>query len=133
MIFENKFQLENYISKRNYPKDLQDELLQSMEQVRECINGGADNSAVAIAETIEEEQEIRTKYRLAADAGVSPSYISALERGEKCPTVETLDSICFALQITLVDFLSKKDNYFDKLSALSPRQKTLLNDFLESL
>ena len=74
-----------------------------------------------------------TKYRLAADAGVSPSYISALERGKKCPTVETLDSICFALQITLVDFLSKKDNYFDKLSALSPRQKTLLNDFLESL
>lgn len=64
MTFENKSQLENYISKRNYPKELQDELLQSMEQVRECINGGADNSAVAIAETIKEEQEIRTKYSL---------------------------------------------------------------------
>lgn len=64
MTFENKYQLENYISKRNYPKELQDELLQSMEQVRECINGGADNSAVAITETIEEEQEIRTKYNL---------------------------------------------------------------------
>lgn len=64
MTFENKSQLESYISKRNYPKELHDELLQSMEQVRECINGGADNSAVAIAETIEEEQEIRTKYSL---------------------------------------------------------------------
>ena len=64
MTFENKSQLESYISKRNYPKDLQDELLQSMEQVRECINGGADNSAVAIAETIEEEQEIKIKYSL---------------------------------------------------------------------
>ena len=32
MTFENKSQLESYISKRNYPKDLQDELLQSMEQ-----------------------------------------------------------------------------------------------------
>ena len=61
MTFENKSQLESYISKRNYPKDLQDELLQSMEQVRECINGGADNSAVAIAETIEEEQENKDK------------------------------------------------------------------------
>lgn len=64
MTFENKSQLESYISKRNYPKELHDELLQSMEQVRECINGGADNSAVAIVETIEEEQEIRTKYSL---------------------------------------------------------------------
>lgn len=64
MTFENKSQLESYISKKNYPKELHDELLQSMEQVRECINGGADNSAVAIAETIEEEQEIRTKYSL---------------------------------------------------------------------
>lgn len=64
MTFENKSQLESYISKRNYPKELQDELLQSMEQVRECINGGADNSAVAIAETIEEEQEITAKYNL---------------------------------------------------------------------
>lgn len=64
MTFENKSQLESYISKRNYPKELHDELLQSMEQVRECINGGADNSAVAIAETIKEEQEIRTKYSL---------------------------------------------------------------------
>lgn len=64
MTFENKSQLESYISKRNYPKELHDELLQSMEQVRECINGGADNSAVAIAETIEEEQEIKIKYSL---------------------------------------------------------------------
>ena len=64
MTFENKSQLESYISKRNYPKELHDELLQSMEQVRECINGGADNSTVAIVETIEEEQEIRTKYNL---------------------------------------------------------------------
>ena len=64
MTFENKSQLESYISKRNYPKELQDELLQSMEQVSECINGGADNSAVAIAETIEEEQEITAKYNL---------------------------------------------------------------------
>ena len=64
MTFENKSQLENYITQRNYPKKLQDDLLKSMEQVRECIDGGADNSAVAIAETIEEEQEIRTKYSL---------------------------------------------------------------------
>ena len=64
MTFENKSQLENYITQRNYPKKLQDDLLKSMEQVRECINGGADNSAVAIVETIEEENEITIKYNL---------------------------------------------------------------------
>ncbi len=36
MTFENKSQLENYISKRNYPKELHYELLQSMEKVREA-------------------------------------------------------------------------------------------------
>ena len=64
MTFENKSKLQTYLSTRNYPKKLYDEMLQSMEKVRECINGGADNSAVAIAETIEEEQEIRAKYNL---------------------------------------------------------------------
>ena len=64
MTFENKSQLQTYLSTRNYPKELHDELLQSMEQVRECINGGAYYSALAIAETIEEEQEITAKYNL---------------------------------------------------------------------
>lgn len=64
MTFKNKSKLQTYLSTRNYPKKLYDEMLQSMEKVRECINGGADNSAVAIAETIEEEQEIRAKYNL---------------------------------------------------------------------
>lgn len=64
MTFENKSQLQTYLSKRNYPKKLHDEMLQSMEKIRECINGGAYYSALAIAETIEEEQEITAKYNL---------------------------------------------------------------------
>ena len=64
MTFENQYELENYLSTRNYPKELHYEMFKAMEKVRECINGGANNSAVAIAETIEEEQEITTKYNL---------------------------------------------------------------------
>lgn len=64
MTFENKSQLQTYLSTRNYPKKLHDEMLQSMEKIRECINGGAYYSALAIAETIEEEQEITAKYNL---------------------------------------------------------------------
>lgn len=33
------------------------------------------------------EERGLTKYKLATDAGVSPGYISDLEKGEKCPTV----------------------------------------------
>lgn len=75
------------------------------------------------------------KGTLATKAGVAPSYISILEKGEKCPTVETLDSICFAFGISLADFFSEKKDVLDedKIAALSERQKGLLNDFLKSL
>ena len=62
MTFENQYELKNYLSTRNYPKELRYEMFKAMGKVRKCINGGANNSAVAIAETIEEEQEIITKY-----------------------------------------------------------------------
>lgn len=76
-----------------------------------------------------------SQYKLAMEAGLSPSYIPDIEKGEKCPTVETLDSICYALHTTLKDFFteSPQDLYKDKLSSLSDKQKELLNDFLNSL
>ena len=77
-----------------------------------------------------------TKYRLAADAGVSPGYISDLENGKKCPTVEVLDNICFALGITLKDFFNGPNEQGDlaaAVSSLSLKQRQLLVAFLKSL
>ncbi len=73
--------------------------------------------------------------QLATESGQSPSYLPELERGEKCPTVEVLDNICFALGISLAEFFSEpvEIKKRDKLAELSPEQKQLFNDFLNSL
>lgn len=76
-----------------------------------------------------------SQYQLAMDAGLSTSYIPDLEKGLKCPTVETLDSICYALHITLSEFFANPEESIshNKLESLSEKQKKLLNDFLDSL
>ena len=76
-----------------------------------------------------------TKGNLSTQAGVSPGYIKELENGLKCPTVELLDAICFAFGITLADFFSNEESnhLYDKISALTEKQKSLLNEFLNSL
>lgn len=73
--------------------------------------------------------------KLATKAGISPSYIPDLENGKKCPTVEVLDYICCALGISLSEFFAddKECELIDKVSALTDKQKKLLNDFLNSL
>ncbi len=59
------------------------------------------------------------KYRLNADisqeslslsAGLNPAYIGRLERGEKCPTIDTLFRICDALKISVCEILNFDDN-----------------------
>ena len=76
-----------------------------------------------------------SQYQLAIDAGLSTSYIPDLEKGLKCPTVEALDSICYALHLSLQEFFTEQepDMSHDKLSSLNDKQKKLLNDFLDSL
>lgn len=76
-----------------------------------------------------------SQYRLAMDAGLSTSYIPDLEKGLKCPTIETLDNVCYALHISLCEFLSEpvENKAQNKLAALNDNQKRLLNDFLNSL
>lgn len=73
---------------------------------------------------------------LANEAGISPTYIYQLERGEKSPTVEYLDHICWGLGITLEEFFrteSVSSHLSDKISVLTPEQKQFLNQFLNSL
>ena len=90
-----------------------------------------------VAKRIRELREERkmTQNALAYQAGVSPTYIYQLERGEKNPTIEYIDNICWGLGISIEEFFSTKKDVpaADKLSALTPAQKQLLNDFLNSL
>lgn len=81
-----------------------------------------------------------TQNALATRAGVAPSYIPDIEKGKKCPTVQTLGYICFGLGITLAEFFRDSDEQ-KELSAtiqtltarLSPKQQTLLLDFLKTI
>ena len=43
---------------------------------------------------------------LAAKAGLSVSYISMLERGQRAPPLDTLESLAKALSVALVSLLS---------------------------
>lgn len=44
--------------------------------------------------------------QLALNAGINTSYIGQIERGEKNPTIKTLDKISSALGVSLLDILS---------------------------
>lgn len=86
------------------------------------------------------EQKNLKKNTLANLAGVSPTYIDKLENGERCPTVEYLDYICFGLGITLAEFFRDSDEQkelntlIQNLTArLSPKQQTMLLDFLKTI
>lgn len=65
MTFENSDDLKAYISTKKYPKELCDKMLESMERVEECIDGGACNASLCITESEEEKQEVIEKYNLA--------------------------------------------------------------------
>ena len=91
-----------------------------------------------IANRIKELREAKkmTQNALANAAGVSPTYIYQLERGEKSPTVEYLDHICWGLGLTLKEFFdypNEEANYTFRLTSLSPSQRQLLVAFLKSL
>ncbi|OMD89320.1 hypothetical protein BSK49_13125 [Paenibacillus odorifer] len=43
--------------------------------------------------------------QLALNAGVNTSYIGQIERGEKNPTIKTLEKIAVALEVSLLDLL----------------------------
>ena len=81
------------------------------------------------------ESKKMTQNALANAAGVSPTYIYQLERGEKSPTVDYLGHICWGLGITIKDFFSTYDDEEEltlTLSTLSPKQRKLLTEFIKS-
>ena len=91
---------------------------------------------IEVGKRIKELREERgwAKGTLATRAGISPNYVPMLENGQKSPTIETLSAICFAFDITLVEFFNKSNSRLqDKLSTLTDKQRQLLNEFLKSL
>lgn len=74
------------------------------------------------------------KYRLSADisqenlsmsAGLHPAYIGRLERGEKCPTVDTLYKISEALNIALIDLIRDDEDELTSYEAMKTITKSL--------
>ena len=77
-----------------------------------------------------------TQNGLAEKAGVAQSHLRRVELGQADITVGHLQLLCDAMSISIQDFF-KDDSNSDEISAalskLSPRQKTLLIAFIESL
>ena len=72
---------------------------------------------------------------LANLAGVSQSYVRDIELGNKKPTVEYLEYICDALNISLACFFEEtSDNKIkDVIGTLTKQQKEKLYAFLTSM
>lgn len=82
-----------------------------------------------------------TVNKLANLAGVSQSYLRDIELGNNNnPTIEILDCICTALDITLRDFFNAdsthsfvNDPLILEIYQLSPQQREQLRSFLHSM
>ena len=77
-----------------------------------------------------------TQNGLAERAGVSQTHLRRVELGQADITVGHLQLLCDAMGLSLKEFFedeSESDETAAILSKLSPKQKTLLFTFLESL
>ena len=63
---------------------------------------------------------------LALRANLNPAYLGQVERGEKCPTVDTLYKTANALGISLSELL-RFDPFSDQSEATLDRMKLLLS------
>lgn len=82
------------------------------------------------------EQKGITVNKLAYLSGVSQSYLRDVELGNKQPTVEYLEYICFGLGVSLKKFFDAEDSgdlLLNSAEKLNENQKKLLADFLNSL
>lgn len=80
------------------------------------------------------EKKQWTQNYLATTAGVSPTYIYQIEKGQKSVTIDYLSYICSALGVSLEEFFRDMSaSAADNIAALSDEQRQLLNAFLESI
>lgn len=77
-----------------------------------------------------------TQNGLAERAGISQTHLRRVELGQADITIGYLQLICNAMGISIQDFFNEEssaDEMTIALSKLSPKQKSLLLTFLESL
>ena len=77
-----------------------------------------------------------TQNGLAERAGVSQTHLRRVELGQADITVGHLQLLCDAMSISMQEFFEEEteaDEMAAALAKLSPKQKTLLLTFLESL
>jgi transcriptional regulator with XRE-family HTH domain len=55
------------------------------------------------------ERQGLSSNRLSKEAGVSQSYLRDVETGKSQPTIDVLEKICTALEITLAEFFAEDD------------------------
>ena len=96
--------------------------------------------SVVLADRIKKLREAKgfTINKLASQAGISQSFLRDIELGNKKPTVDTLDAICWALDISLSDFFSIDQDILSEelryqIYRLNPEQRKKLLEFLKSL
>lgn len=82
------------------------------------------------------EKKKITVNKLANLSGISQSYLRDIELGNKQPTIEYLEYICYGLGITLKEFFhadNSDSTIEDAAARLNEKQKALLIEFLNSL
>ncbi len=77
-----------------------------------------------------------TQNGLAEKAGVSQTHLRRVELGQADITVHHLELLCDAMNISLKDFFEEEtseDETSIAISRLSPKQKKLLTEFINSI
>lgn len=77
-----------------------------------------------------------TQNGLAERAGVSQTHLRRVELGQADITISHLQLLCDAMEISLKDFFAVSDDGDEMASVLatfSPKQKSLLIEFLKSI
>ena len=89
----------------------------------------SENSQVSAADYIGprikelcDKQQI-TKYRLSQMTGVTQTVLSRIIKKENVPTIQTIEKICAALNISLAQFFAKDENPPD----LTAEQKEIID------
>jgi transcriptional regulator with XRE-family HTH domain len=65
--------------------------------------------------------------RLAERAGINPNYLGEIERGEKWPSLEVLDSLSEALNVEVYAFFDY-ESYESNVNLLKAKLRHLLED-----
>ncbi len=77
-----------------------------------------------------------TQNGLAERAGIAQTHLRKVELGQAGISVEHLQMICDALEISMKDFFdcyAEPDEFLETIAKLSPKQKQLLTAFLKSI